>query len=69
MAGIPCFLPEFSHGSVLEVAAFADDCDILCFVDVTTDWSGVFQIVLKYHSKEAGGNNISVYDKGEGGGA
>ena len=47
-----------AHGSPLEVAALTDDCDILCFVDSTT--------ALKNGPREAGGNNISAYDKGEG---
>ena len=45
---------------------FADDCDILCLMDLTIVQKVIFQIALKSCPKEARGNNISAYDKGEG---
>ena len=51
--------------SPLEVVAFSDDYDILCFVHLTTAWVAVvFQIALQYRPKEERG--ISGYNKGEG---
>ena len=52
---------SFPKGSPSQVAALADDCDILCFLHLTTAL-----IALKHHPLEAGGNNISVCDKWEG---
>ena len=45
-----------SPATPLEVTAFTDDCDILCFVHLTIGQEAVFQTPLKYHPKEERGN-------------
>ena len=62
------FFPEFPQDSMVHPWRWLySQMNMTFFVLLTTAQEAVFQISLNYHSKEAGGNYISVSDKGEGG--
>ena len=51
LSGVPSGLPS----SPLGVAALIGDCDIFCFVHLTTAQEAIVPTALKYHPKEERG--------------